>query len=144
MDDLDKSMVALLRKDARMSLSDLSQTLNISRSALRARLHKLQDQGDILGFTVVLRQDVEDAPVRGLMMLAIQGQGTDRIIHLLTSLPQVTAVHATNGKWDLIAEISSQDLAQFDMILSDVRKFPGVVSSETNLLLRTRKSPNRH
>ncbi len=63
----------------------------------RTRIEKLLARGDILGFTVLTREDVAQSPVRGLMMLRIEGAGTDRLVHRLTGFPQVTAVHSTNG-----------------------------------------------
>lgn len=140
MDDLDQRLVAALRHDARAALSDLAVLLGVSRATVRARIEKLQERGDILGFTVVTRADAETAPVRGLMMLGIQGRGAGRITRQLDGLPQVRAVHSTNGRWDLIVEIWAQSLEELDQVLDRIRKFDGVANSETNLLLSTRKA----
>jgi DNA-binding Lrp family transcriptional regulator len=61
----------------------------------------------------------------------------------LSGLPAVQAVHTTNGKWDLIAEISATTLAELDEVLARIRTFEGVTTSETNLLLTTRKAGRR-
>ncbi len=140
MDDLDRKLVAALRRDARVPLSDLAQTLGVSRATVRARIERLLAGGEILGFTVLTREDVAQSPVRGLMMLKVEGPGTDRLVHRLTGFPQVTAVHSTNGSWDLIAEIGTDTLEALDRILHEIRQLEGVTSSETNLLLSTRKS----
>ncbi len=79
-------------------------------------------------------------PVRALMMIGIEGRGTDRVIRQLSGLPQVRAVHATNGRWDVIAELGTDTLEALDDVLSRIRKFDGVTQSETSLLLSTRKS----
>jgi len=52
----------------------------------------------------------------------------------------VRAVHATNGQWDLIAEIGTNSLDELDEILTQIRRFEGVAKSETNLLLSTKKA----
>ena len=140
MDDLDRKLVAALRRDARTSLSDLAGQLKVSRATVRARVERLLAGGDILGFTVVTRADVTRSPVRGLMMLKIEGAGTERILHRLTGFAEVQRVHSTNGAWDLIAEIGTATLEEFDRILFEIRRFEGVTSSETHLLLSTRKS----
>ena len=61
----------------------------------------------------------------------------------LAGLPQVIAVHSTNGKWDLIAELGAQTLLELDEVIFRVREIDGVMSSETNLLLSTRKAGRR-
>ena len=74
------------------------------------------------------------------MMIAVEGRGADRILRQLTSLPEVRTVHSTNGRWDMIVEIGTATLEDLDRALATIRRFDGVVSSETNLLLSTRKS----
>ena len=140
MDETDKSLVSLLRHDGRLSLSHLALRLNLTRATVRTRLAKLQERGDILGFSVVTKEDVLRDPVRGLMMIAIEGRGTDRIIRQLNGMPEMRQVYSTNGRWDVIVEIGTATLEDFDQVLTRVRKLDGVSASETSLLLSTRKS----
>lgn len=140
MDETDQALIRALRHDARASLSSLSDQLGVSRSTIRARIERLQRQGDIIGFSVVLRADVAQDPVRGLMMIGVEGRGAERILRQLTGLAEVRAVHNTNGRWDMIVEIGTATLEDLDRALATIRRFEGVVSSETNLLLSTRKS----
>ncbi len=143
MDDVDQRLLAELRRDGRASLSDLAERLNVSRATVRARMERLTARGEIAGFTVLTRSDVTAAPVRGLMMIGIEGRGTEKVMARLTGIPAVLAVHSTNGKWDLVAELGAQTLQELDDVLRIIRKQEGVVSSETNLLLSTRKAGRR-
>ncbi|GAB5436575.1 MULTISPECIES: Lrp/AsnC family transcriptional regulator [Roseobacteraceae] len=140
MDKTDERLVAALRHDARASLSDLALQLNLSRTTVRARIERLIQRGDVLGFTVVLKEDVLRDPVRGLMMIGIEGRGTNRITRALQGLKEVRAVHSTNGRWDLIVELGTETLEELDQALAKIRMFEGVQTSETNLLLSTKKS----
>lgn len=139
LDKTDERLIAALRHNARASLSDLALQLNLSRTTVRARIERLQSKGDILGFSVVLKEDVLRDPVRGLMMIGIEGRGTSRITRQLQGLPEVRAIHTTNGRWDLIVELGTETLETLDAALAKIRTFEGVVSSETNLLLATKK-----
>lgn len=143
MDDLDQRLIAALRRDGRASLSDLAHDLGVTRTTARTRLQRLVQAGEIAGFTVLTRAEVATAPVRGLMMLQVEGRGTDRVTGRLLGLSEVTAVHSTNGTWDLIAEIGTDTLEVFDAVLSLIRRFEGVTRSETNLLLTTRRPVRR-
>ncbi|MDV4145669.1 MULTISPECIES: Lrp/AsnC family transcriptional regulator [Shimia] len=140
MDDLDRKLVSALRHDARASLSDLALLLGVSRTTVRGRIERLRARGDIVGFTVVLRQDAHRDSVRGLMMIGIEGRGAERITRQLGGLPEVRAIHSTNGRWDLIVEIGTDTLEALDAVLARIRKFEGVATSETSLLLSTRKA----
>ncbi len=102
LDSKDTELIALLRRDARMSLSDLAAAVGLSRVTVRNRIARLREAGTIVGFTVVLAEDVRESPVRGLMMLGIEGRGTDRLLRVLGGLSEVRALHTTNGKWDVI------------------------------------------
>ena len=73
------------------------------------------------------------------MMLEIAGPGTDRIVSRLRSMAAVTAVHSTNGNWDVIAEIGTDSLESFDAVLNAIRQISGVTRSETSLLLSSRR-----
>ena len=140
MDNTDEAILAALRDDARASLSDLATALRLSRTTVRARLARLQQNGEILGFTVVTRSDVRADPVRGLMMIEIEGRGTERITRTRAGMAPLRAVHSTNGRWDVIVEIGTKTLEEFDEVLARIRKLDGVVASETSLLLKTRKA----
>ena len=140
MDETDQRLITALRQDARMSLSDLALALGLSRATVRARLAKLRAQGEIVGFSVITRADVMQDPVRGLMMIGVEGRGADRITRQLAAMAELRAVHSTNGRWDLIVEIGTGTLAQLDAVLARIRRLEGVVASETSLLLSTRKT----
>ena len=142
MDDVDRQLISALRHDARASLSDLAITLGVSRTTVRGRIERLQQSGEIVGFSVDLKGDAARDPVRGLMLIGIEGRGTDRIIRQLNGLSAVRAVHTTNGRWDVIVEIGAESLEDFDDMLARIRRFDGVANSETNLLLTTRKAAN--
>lgn len=143
MDELDNRLLAALRRDGRASLSELAHELGVTRTTARARMARLIASGEIAGFTVLTRAEVATAPVRGLMMLQVEGRGTDRVMARISGLPEVTAFHTTNGTWDLIVEVGTRTLEEFDEALFAIRRIEGVVRSETNLLLSTRRPVRR-
>ncbi|MEM9107653.1 MAG: Lrp/AsnC family transcriptional regulator [Pseudomonadota bacterium] len=143
MDNTDQKLIAALRHNGRAAISDLALELGLSRATVRARLEKLMQSGEILGFSVILRSDAFEQPVRGIMLISIAGRGAERIIAQLRGMPQVTAIHTTNGKWDLVAELGTDTLSTLDGVLSRIRQIDGISASETNLYLATRRSSDR-
>jgi DNA-binding Lrp family transcriptional regulator len=140
MDKTDERLIAALRHDARASLSDLALQLNLSRTTVRTRIERLQRGGEIVGFTVVLKGDAARDPVRGLMMIGIEGRGAVRITRQLQGLREVRAIHSTNGRWDLIVELGTGTLEDLDAALARIRNLDGVSTSETSLLLATKRA----
>ncbi|MBE0553194.1 MAG: Lrp/AsnC family transcriptional regulator [Rhodobacteraceae bacterium] len=143
MDEVDQRLIAELRRDGRAALSELAERLGLARGTVRARMERLVERGEIAGFTVLTRGDVTAAPVRGLMMIGIEGRGGERVMARLQGIPAVMAVHSTNGKWDLIAELATQTLLELDEVIHRIRAIDGVITSETNLLLSTRRAGRR-
>lgn len=138
MDEVDRKLISELRHNARASLSDLAITLDLSRTTVRQRIERLQTKGEILGYTVVLKSQQRD-PIRAFMMIGIEGRGIDRIVRQLGGIPAVRNIHTTNGRWDLIVELGTDTLEDLDRMLIEIRRFDGVSTSETSLLLNTRK-----
>ncbi len=140
MDSLDQRLVTHLRHNGRRSVSDLAHELGVSRATVRARMERLESQGEIVGYTVILRADAVSMPVRGITLIEVEGRAKERVVDVLGGYAEITAIHTTNGKWDLIAELATQSLTDLDNLLSRIRLIPGVTASETNLLLATPRS----
>lgn len=70
----------------------------------------------------------------------MEGRAGDRVVDALAGFPEVSAIHTTNGRWDLVIELGATSLTEFDGILRRIRLIPGVIASETNLLLATPRS----
>ena len=142
MDHLDERLITLLRHNGRRSVSDLALELGASRATVRARMERLEHSGAVLGYTVILRADAVELPVRGIMMVEIEGQMGDRVIRALGGFAEVSEIHTTNGRWDLVVELGAATLTDFDNVLRRIRLIPGITGSETSLLLATPRSTN--
>lgn len=137
MDKLDNELIAELKRNGRASVSELAQHLQVTRATVRKRLERLEATGEITGYTAVTRGDGVTHPVRGQMLLEIEGRGTERIIQRLQGMREVQVIHTTNGAWDLIVGIGTETLEKLDAVLFAIRKLEGVTRSETSLLLST-------
>lgn len=135
LDDLDRALIAFLRADARMPVASLAQRLGVSRGTVQNRIDKLVARRVLLGFTVRLRADVETAAVRALMTLEVRPGDLRSVVARLKREPAVTRIFSTNGRWDLVCEIATTDLAALDAVITDIGAVPGVAQSETSICL---------
>jgi len=132
--ETDRAIISALRGDARMSITQLAQTVGISRTTARTRLEALVAEGRIRRFTVETDVDVEGG-IRAITLVELQGSLSRNVIRTLTRIPEVSTIHATNGAWDLVVEIRTDTLANFDLVLRRIREVPGVLNSQSCLLL---------
>ncbi|MCP5381556.1 MAG: Lrp/AsnC family transcriptional regulator [Kordiimonadaceae bacterium] len=134
-DQLDRELIALLRRDGRAPLSKLAEILKVSRGTIQNRLDRLISSGTLIGFTVRVREDYEADAIRSLMLIEVVGKSTSQVIRKLRGIPELQTLHTTNGAWDLVAEIQTANLNDFDRVLREVRMIDGVLNSETSILL---------
>jgi DNA-binding Lrp family transcriptional regulator len=134
-DDLDRKLLALLRIDARAPASRLAAELKVSRGTIQNRIDRMLARGTIRGFTVRARPDVEAERIRAVMCVEIKGERSAAVVKALRGFPQIVAIHSTNGRWDLVAELETDSLAGFSQTLDEIRRIEGIAATETNLLL---------
>jgi len=134
-DSVDKQLISILRSDGRASISTLAKLLSVSRGTVQNRLDRLISSGAILGFTIRAHDELETDVIKAIMMIEVVGKSTSQVISKLRGIAQLEKVHTTNGAWDLVAEVRTSNLLEFDRVLRDVRTIDGVLNSETSILL---------
>jgi DNA-binding Lrp family transcriptional regulator len=138
-DSLDRELIALLRADSRKPAAALAQALRVSRGTVQNRIERLVRDGAIQGFTIKTRPDVDANRVRAIMTIAIEGERSGAVVRALKGFPEVAAIHTTNGRWDLVADLDVATLAEFSRALDRIRQIEGIASTETSILLATQK-----
>src|SRR3954465_14720160 len=133
MDTLDQQLIALLRTDARASVATLAHRLGVSRGTVNNRITKLEDDGTIVGYTVRLRPATQQHENTAWMSIAVEGNQTREVISILLGEPGIGELHDTNGRWDLLAEIRSANLAALAAVLERVRLIKGMGATEPSI-----------
>ncbi len=137
MDATDQQLLSLLRKDARTNVATLAKKLGVSRGTVTNRITKLEDTGVIVGYTVRLRPDAQPNQISAWMSVAVEGNETRAVIASLLGEPGVAALHDTNGRWDLLAELRAANLSELSQVLERIRLVRGIRNTETSLHLET-------
>ena len=137
MDDTDRQLISLLRKDARTPVATLAAKIGVSRGTVSNRLRKLEDGQVIVGYTLRLRPDAEPHQIRAWMWVLVDGNQTRAVIASLLGEPAVASLHDTNGRWDLLAELRAESMTELSRVLERIRLSPGIANTETSILLAT-------
>ena len=133
-DDTDRALLAALKQNARASVTELALRLDLSRTTVKQRLVRLVETGVIRRFTIITDTE-DDHIIRAVMMVELQGEMSRSVLQALRKIPDISGIYSTNGTWDLVLDINTESLAQFDRVLRRVREISGVLNSETSLLL---------
>lgn len=137
LDELDVQLIALLRNNARMTVAALAHRLKVSRGTVTNRIARLEKEGVIDGYTVRLRPDARPDEIRAWMSVVVDGNETRSVISSLLGEPCVVALHDTNGRWDLLAELRAVNLQKLSAALERIRLIRGIQTSETSIHLST-------
>lgn len=136
-DSTDQALIRLLRADARTSVATLAKRLGVARGTVTQRMRRMEDAGLIVGYTVRLRPDVQPQTIRAWMGITVEGNEARAVIASLLGEPGVAALHDTNGRWDLLAELRAADLQELSQVLERIRLIRGISQSETSIHLQT-------
>jgi DNA-binding Lrp family transcriptional regulator len=144
LDELDRRLLALLRKDARMPIARLSKSLGIARASVYARLQKLTDGGVIEGFTVRVNAEFDRRLIRAHVLLKVTGKLARATEKQLQSIPEIIALHAISGVYDLIAELEAGSIAELNELIDRIGELQGVEKTTSSILLATKWSRRDH
>ena len=138
MDEMDRSILALLGADARMSVAPLARRLKVARSTIQARLERLETTGIIGGYTLKLGEAARQGRIRASILLSIEARAQAGIVTRLKSIPEVERAFTTSGRFDLLLQIAAPNTQVLDQVLDEIGTITGVLSSESLIHLSTK------
>lgn len=136
--ELDKTHRLILDKlkhNARASVTEIASELRLSRLTVQSRINAMKDAAVIRRFTIELADAQDEDVIRAVSLIELKGTKSDAVKRALQRMTEVTSLHTTNGKWGLVANTETRNLATFDRLLNRIGKIDGVTNVETCLLL---------
>jgi len=136
-DKTDERIVGYLRNDSRESFVDIGKKLKLSESAVRRRVKNLVDSGTIKRFTI---EEGEKNTTSAIVLISVDSTiETSRVSLKLTKLDGVKTVYEITGQYDISVIITAPNIAEINSSIDALRKIPGVIDSNTVIILRTIK-----
>lgn len=131
----DRKLMAALKRNARASITELAAELGVSRATIQTSMERLTKSGTIQRFTIEVDTAIGAELIKAVSTIELQGNLASSVIRTLRKMPEIVSLHTTNGAWDLVANIETSNLPEFDRVLRHIRDIPGVLNSESSLLL---------
>jgi Lrp/AsnC family transcriptional regulator for asnA, asnC and gidA len=137
LDEVSKQIVELLQQDGRRSYASIGKDVGLSEAAVRQRVQRLLEIG---AMQIVAVTDPMSLGFRRQTMIGVRCSGDlERVADHLAGMEEIDYVVITAGSFDLLVEVVCEDDDQLLEILSRVRSFPSVTTTETFVYLKLRK-----
>ena len=136
---LDEQLIKLLQKNGRLSSNVIAKQLGVSSATVRRKIKKLVESG-LLYITARVDPDKAGFPFRVVIALDVVHQKVDAALQHLASLPDVTWVATTTGRFDIVLRANFPSSDQYSEFVRDVlANLEGLRDSETFVCLHIEK-----
>ncbi len=138
MDDIDRTIVALLREDARRSFLDIGRHVHLSAPAVKRRVDRLEQDGVILGYTTIVDLPVFGWHAEAFVDLYCEGKmPAEAIKRSVEREPGVVAAHTVAGESSAMLHVMARDTKDLESVLERIRATDGVTRTVTEVVLST-------
>lgn len=142
-DHIDKEILNLLIDDGRLSYTDISKELNISRVAVRARVNQLIEDGIIEKFTAVINSEKYGKNVSAFFEVDCEPKSLVEVAENLASNPLVASCYQMTGPSTLHMHVLVSDFKELEhFINNELYSLDGITRVASHTLLRRFKSKN--
>jgi DNA-binding Lrp family transcriptional regulator len=132
MDDLDREILALLRRDGRRPYTDIADEVGTSEGTVRNRVERLQERGVIERFTVA----TSTGNVKAMVEVGVDmNVDTHEVGERMAEWEQVDFVWQVSGEEDIVLVVDAADTQGVNDLIRKAREHDDVVSTKTRLIL---------
>ena len=131
-DNTDEKILGFLRDDSRESFVVIGKKLKLSESAVRRRVKNMVSNGVIEKFTI------DEHNASAIVLISVDSSiDTSKVSVKLTKLNAVKTVYEITGQYDISVIIKAPNITEINACIDDLRKIPGVIDTNTVIILRT-------
>lgn len=135
MDKFDQQILALLRADARLPVSQIAREVNLSRSAVSERIRQLEQAGVISGYHAQVALPGEPA-IKAYLELFYQGGRCELYVELMRPYPEVRRCSGISGETDMLVSIEALSMQRLSEIRGEIENFPGMQKVKTHMVVK--------
>lgn len=135
MDDKDKKILQLLKKNGRESYGNLGKKVGLSEGAIRKRIKTLSNLGVIRKFTVKIGE-VEGAEAITLLSTS-PSSPTQEVSKRIKEIPNVETIYEVTGEYDIVAVITGINIVEVNECIEKIRRVNGIMKTNTMIVLRS-------
>ncbi|SFR92985.1 transcriptional regulator, AsnC family [Halomicrobium zhouii] len=132
MDDLDREILGILRRDSRTPYTEIADRVGTSEGTVRNRVERLMDQGVIERFTIA----TQTGNVKAMIEVGVDvNVDTQAVCDQVAEWPEVDFVWQVSGEDDIVLVVDCADTEGVNELITQARELDDVVSTKTRLIL---------
>ena len=138
MDDVDTTIVALLRENARRSFQDIGRHVHLSAPAVKRRVDRLERDGVLLGYTAIVDPQAFGWHAEAFVDLYCEGDVSgDDIKRAVEREAGVISAHTVAGEASALLHVRARDTKDLELALERIRAAKGIRRTVTEVVLST-------
>lgn len=140
MDNIDEMILAYLKENARMRVSDIANEVHLSATSVIDRMHKLENSGIIKQYTAIIDRSKGGKDITAFTNVRVESpKYNEEFIKRMKSNDEITECHYITGDYDFLIKIVTGGSGSLQRILDYIKCSPGVILTRTNVVLSTDK-----
>lgn len=147
LDDFDRKMIAILREDGRITVTDLADRVGLSKTPCQVRLRKLVEKGVISGFSAIVdpaKLGLDQVAFAEVKLSDTREQALKEFNAAVRRIPEVEECHMIASGFDYLLKVRSADIRRYRTVLGEkISSLPHVASTSTFVAMETVKDTNR-
>ncbi len=134
-DELDRKILSLLQRDARLSYREIAKELKVAVGTVYNRLKRMEERGIILGFAPKLNYEKLGYELTAIIGIKAQGKKIIEIEREIAKNEHVTCVYDVTGEYDIIAVAKFRGREDMNRFVKWLLSIDGVEKTNTHVAM---------
>ncbi|THE66421.1 Lrp/AsnC family transcriptional regulator [Salinadaptatus halalkaliphilus] len=132
MDELDRQILDILRRDSRTPYTEIADEIGTSEGTVRNRVERMMDDDVIERFTISTRTGNVKAMIEVGVAVDVD---TNAVAERMAEWEEVDFVWIVSGEQDIVLVVDAADTRRVNDLITQARDQDEVVSTKTRLIL---------
>ena len=143
LDRLDRSILAALSSDGRLSMAALGEKVGLSKTPVQARVRRLERDGYIRGYQAIVdREKMGEGHVAFVQVKLsnTRSEALDAFNRAARAVPEIEQCHMIAASFDYLLKVRTKDIAAYRRVLGErISALPHVAQTSTYVAMETVK-----
>jgi DNA-binding Lrp family transcriptional regulator len=138
-DNLDVSILDILRNNSRISNAEIARMLKTSEATIRRRIRSMVDKGIIEGFSTYINYSLIENPVKAYIHLKIRTERMDAVVERIKSHDMLLALYRVAGEYDILCVTLFSSMNGLHEFIDYFLEIDGIIETNTQIVMKAHK-----
>jgi Lrp/AsnC family leucine-responsive transcriptional regulator len=141
MDQYDVLILEELQNNGKISIAELGRKIGLSTSATSERVKKLEQEGVIKNYTVVLDGEKVGMDITAFISVPVGNMPIQEMAEMITNMPQVQECHKVTGNTCFLVKVKTKNTKELEHLIDKINH--AAPNTHTYLVLSTIKETTK-